>query len=50
MSAFKMLTGLGMGWKIILNCILKKCGKLDSGKDMDYWRALVNAALNLHVP
>ena len=38
-SAFKILTGkpTGKNW-------------VDSAQDRNYWRALVNAALNLRVP
>ena len=63
-SAFKIISGkstgkrpLGMprcGWKNI-RMDLKEIGfnmknLFDSAQDRDYWRALVNAALNLRVP
>ena len=58
-SAFKILTGKPTGkrilgrtrqrWKTILKCI--SAGNwVDSAQDRNYWRALVNPALNLWVP
>ena len=64
-SSFKMLTGkptgkrpLGMSrrrWEDYIRMVLEKMGInarnwVDSTQDTDYWRALVNAALNLWVP
>ena len=62
-SAFKILTGsparkrpLGRprcGWEEDIRMDLKEIGIntrnwVDSAQDRDYWRALLNAALNLH--
>ena len=62
-SAFKILTGTGkrpMGrprrrWEDNIRMDLEEIGInagnwVDSAQDRDYWRALVNAALNLRVP
>ena len=64
-SAFKILTGKPTGkrplgrprrrWKDNIRMDLKEIGInagnwVDSAQDRDYWRALVNAALNLWVP
>ena len=64
-SAFKILTGkctekrpLGSPrrrWEDNFRVDLKKIGinkrnQVDSAQNRDYWRALVNAALNLQVP
>jgi hypothetical protein len=64
-SAFKILTGKPTGqrnlwrlrrrWEDNIRMDLKKVGIdttnwVDSAKDRYYWRALVNAALNLRVP
>ena len=64
-SAFKILTGkptekrpLGRHkrrWEDNIRMELKEIGIntrnwVDSAQDMDYWRALVNVALNLLVP
>ena len=64
-SAFKILTGKPTGrrhlgrprrrWedniRMDLEEIGTKAGKwVDSAKDRNYWRALVNASLNLRVP
>ena len=64
-SAFKMLIGKPIGkrpfgrprrrWKDNIRMDLKEMhvntrNWIDSAQDMDYWRALVNAALNLLVP
>ena len=54
-SAFKMLTGKPTGkrplgkprWRDSIIIDLKEIG--DSAEDRHYWRALVNAALNLRV-
>ena len=65
MSAFKMLTGKPTGkrplgrprrrWEDNIRMDLEEIGInagnwVDSTQDRDYWRALVNAALNLRVP
>ena len=59
-SAFKMLTGKPTGKKALgrprrrwedLEQIGVNAGNwVDSAQDRDYWKALVNAALNLRVP
>ena len=64
-SAFKILTGKPSGkrplgrprrrWENNIRINLEEIGInagnwVDSAQDMDYWRALVNAALNLQVP
>ena len=64
-SAFKILTGTPAGkrplrrpsrrWEDSIRIDLKEIGKntrnwVDSAQDEDYWRTLVNAALNLRVP
>ena len=63
-SAFKILTGKPLGkrplgrlrrrWKDNIRMDLEEIGInadnwVDSAQDRDYWRALVNAALNLRV-
>ena len=59
MSAFKILTGkrpLGRPrcrWEFNIRMDLEEIGIgnwVDSAQDRDYWRALVNAVLNLRVP
>ena len=65
MSAFKILTGKPTGkrplgrprrrWEDNIRMDLEEIGIhagnwVDSGQDRNYWRALVNAALNLRVP
>ena len=64
-SAFKILTGTRTGKRPLgrsrrrlednIRIVLKEIGintrnLVDSAQDRDYWRALVNAALNLRVP
>ena len=64
-SAFKILTGTPAGkrplgrprrrWEDNTRMNLKEIGMntrnwVDSAQNRDYWRALVNAALNLQVP
>jgi hypothetical protein len=64
-SAFKILTGTPAGkrplgrpmhrWEDNIRMDLKEMGIntrnwVDSGQDTNYWRALVNAALNLRIP
>ena len=59
-SAFKILTVKPLGrprrrWEVYIRMDLKEIGIntkkwVDSVQDRDYWRALVNAALNLRVP
>ena len=64
-SAFKMLTGTTAGkiplwrprrcWEDNFRMYLKETGIntrnwVDSAQDWEYWRALVNAALDLRVP
>ena len=64
-SAFKILTGKPTGkrplgrpsrrWEDNIRMDLEEIGMnagnwVDSAQDRDYWRALVNAALNLRVP
>ena len=64
-SAFKILTGKPTGnrplgrprrrWEDNIRMYLEEIGInagnwVDSAQDMNYWRALVNAALNLRVP
>ena len=64
-SAFKILIGTSIGkrplgrsrrrWEDDIRMDLEEIGinagnLADSAKDKDYWRALVNAALNLRVP
>ena len=63
-SAFKILTGKPTGnrplgrprrrWEDNIRMDLEEIGNagnwIDSAQDRDYWRALVNAALNLRVP
>ena len=63
-SAFKTVTGKRMGkrtlgrprrrWEDNIRMVLKEKGIntrswVDSSQDRDYWRALVNVALNLRV-
>ena len=63
-SAFKILTGIPTGkkplrrprrrWEDNIRIDLKEMGintrRVHSAQDIDYWRALVNVALNLRVP
>ena len=64
-SAFKVITGKPTGkiflgrlrsrWEDNIGMDLEEIGTnagnwIDSAQDRDYWRALVNAALNLRVP
>ena len=64
-SAFKILTGKPTGkrplgrprcrWEDNIRMDLEEIGInagnwVNSAQDMDYWRALVNAALNLRIP
>ena len=64
-SAFKILTGISTGkrplgrprrrWEDNIRMNLEEVGInagnwVDSAQDRNYWRALVNAALNLRVP
>ena len=60
-SAFKILTRntllgwLSRRWENNIRMDLKEIGIntrnwIDSAQDRDYWRALLNAALNLRVP
>ena len=64
-SAFKILTGKPTGkrllgrprrrWEDNIRMDLEEIGIragnwVDSAQDIDYWRALVNTALNLQVP
>jgi hypothetical protein len=64
-SGFYIITGIPAGkrslvrprhrWDDNIRMDLKEIGIntrnwVDSAQDMDYWRALVNAALNLRVP
>ena len=64
-SAFKILTGKPTGkrplgrprrrWEDNIRMDLEEIGinegnSVDSAQDRNYWRALVNAALNLRVP
>ena len=59
-SSFKMLTGKPTGkrslgrtrrrWEDLEEIGVNACNWVDSAQDTDYWKALVNAALNLRVP
>ena len=59
-SAFKMLTGKPTGkrplgrprrrWEDLEEIGINAGNWVDSAQDRNYWRALVNAALNLPVP
>ena len=56
-SAFNILTGkrplrkLSHRWEDNIRMDLEEIGNwVDSAQDRNYWRALVNAALNLRVP
>ena len=64
-SAFKISTSKPTGkkplgrprrrWEDNIRMDLKEIGiktrnRVDSARDMDYWRALVNTALNLRIP
>ena len=64
-SAFRILTGRPTGWRHLgrrrrrwednIRMDLEEIGVnadnwVDSAQDRNYWRALVNAALNLRVP
>ena len=59
-SAFKMLTGKLTGkiplgrprrrWEDLEEIGVNAGNWVDSAQDRDYWKALVNAALNLRVP
>ena len=60
-SAFKILTGKPTGkrplgrprrrWEANIKMDLEDVGSwVDSAQNRDYWRVLVNAALNLRVP
>ena len=59
-SAFKILTGKPTGkrplgrprrrWEDLEEIVVNAGNWVDSAQDRDYWKALVNAALNLRVP
>ena len=59
-SAFKMLTGKPTGkrplgrprrrWEVLEEIGVNAGNWVDSAQDRNYWRALVNAALDLRVP
>ena len=55
MSSFTMLSGKPLGkhirrWEDNIRMDLEEVNWVDLAQDRNYWRALVNAAVNLRVP